>query len=138
VTITTAGTATSTIATTTNGRITTIVVVVITTTNAKRNGRTGPLPIAATRHSSHAWCTGQRASTPPRSATKTPRTTNVKFKTKKPQYKVHHNDVRYTSDDDKSHSSTDTLVPSEDLASASSKSKKTMRMIIIILILIKK
>ncbi len=43
---------------------------------------------------------------------------------KKHQYKTHHNDVRYTSDDNESCISTDTPVPSEDLASASSKSKK--------------
>jgi hypothetical protein len=48
----------------------------------EKNEGTGPLPIAATRHSSHARCTGRRASTPPRSATKPPRMTNVKFKTK--------------------------------------------------------
>ncbi len=47
------------------------VVVVITTISMKRNGRTGPLLIVATRHSSHALCMGQRASTPPRSATRT-------------------------------------------------------------------
>ena len=51
--------------------------------------------------------------------------TNVKFKTKKHQYKVHQSDVRYTSDNDESRISTDTPVPSEDLASASSESKKT-------------
>jgi hypothetical protein len=72
----------STIATTTSGRIARTEVVVISTTNAKRNGRTGPLLIAAIRHSSHAQCTGRRACIPPRSATKTPRTTNIKFKTK--------------------------------------------------------
>jgi hypothetical protein len=44
---------------------------------------------------------------------------------KKCQYEAHHNDARYTSDDDKSCSSTDTPVLSEDLASASSKSNKT-------------
>jgi hypothetical protein len=82
VTIATAGEATSTITTTTSGRIAMTAVIVITATNAKRNRRTGPLLIAATRHSCHARCTGQRASTPPRSATKTPRTTNIKIKTK--------------------------------------------------------
>jgi hypothetical protein len=99
-------------------------VVIITTTTAKGNGRIRLLLIAATRRSSHAWCTGQRASTPPRSATRTPRMINVKFKTKKRQYKAHHNDVCYTSDDDESCISTDTLVPSEDPTSASSESKK--------------
>ncbi len=48
----------------------------------KKNRRTGPLLIAAKSHLSHARCMGRRASTPPRSATKTPRTTNVKFRTK--------------------------------------------------------
>jgi hypothetical protein len=42
---------------------------------------------------------------------------------KKNQYKVHHNNARYTSDDDESRASANTLVPSEDLASASSKGK---------------
>ncbi len=83
VTIATAGKATSTTATTTtSGRIAMTVVVVTTTTNAKRNGRTRLLLIAATRDSSHAWCTGQRASTPLRSATRISRTINVNFKTK--------------------------------------------------------
>jgi hypothetical protein len=39
------------------------------------------------------------------------------------QYKVHHNNRCYTSEDDESRASIDTPVPSEDLASASSKSK---------------
>jgi hypothetical protein len=80
--VTTAGKATSTIATTTSDRIATTAVIIITTTNKKRNKRTRPLLIAATRYSSHALCTGRIASTPPRSATRTTRTTNVKFKTK--------------------------------------------------------
>jgi hypothetical protein len=138
VAIATAGKATSTIATTTSGRIATTVVVIITMTNVKRNGRTGSLLIAVTRRSSHARCTGQRASTPPRSATRTPRTTNVKFKTKKHQYKAHHNDAHYTSDDNESRISTDIPVSSEDPASASNESKKPMMMRIIIFILIKK
>ncbi len=50
--------ATSTIATTTCDRIATTVVVVITTTSAKRNGRTGPLLIAATRRSNRAFVHG--------------------------------------------------------------------------------
>jgi hypothetical protein len=41
---------------------------------ARRNRRTRLLLIAATRHSSHVLRTDRRASTPPRSATKTPRT----------------------------------------------------------------
>ncbi len=116
VTIATAGEATSTIAMTTSGRITTTAIVVITTTNVKRNGRTGPFLIAATRHSSHALCMGRTESTPPSSATRIPRTTNIKFKTKKHQYKAHHNKGHYTSDNNKSCISTDTPVPSEDLA----------------------
>jgi hypothetical protein len=67
---------------------------------------------------------GQRASTPPKSATRTPRTANVNLKTKKCHYKAHHNNACYTSNDDKSRLSTDTMVPSEDPASASSKSEK--------------
>ncbi len=39
------------------------------------------------------------------------------------QYKVHHNDAHYTSDDNELRISTNTLIPSEDLAPASSKSK---------------
>jgi hypothetical protein len=44
---------------------------------------------------------------------------------KKRQYEAHHNNLHYTSDDDKLCISTDTPVPSEDPASASSKSKKS-------------
>jgi hypothetical protein len=43
---------------------------------------------------------------------------------KQRHYKAHHNNACYTSNDDKSRLSTDTMVPSEDLASASSESKK--------------
>jgi hypothetical protein len=82
VTIATAGKATSTITTTTSDGIMATAVIVITMTNAKGNGRIRLLLIAKTRHSSHAWCTGQRASTPPKIATRTPRRINVKFKTK--------------------------------------------------------
>ncbi len=83
VTVATAGKATSIIATTTSGRIAITVVIVATTTSAKRNRRTRLLLIAATRHSSHALHTEQRASTPPRSATRTPRTrTSIKPMTK--------------------------------------------------------
>ncbi len=99
-------------------------VVVTSTTNATRNRRTRLLLIAATRHSSHAQCTGQRASTPPRSATRTPNDKH-QLQDKKRHYKVHHNNARYTRDNDESCLSTDTLVPSEDPASASSESKKT-------------
>ncbi len=84
VTIATVGKATSTIARTRSGRIAATAVVVTATTNEKRKGRTVPLPTLATRRSSHSWCMGRRASTPPRIATKTPRIINVKFKTKKP------------------------------------------------------
>ncbi len=80
--IATAGKATSIIPTTTSGRIAMTAVVVTTTTNAKGNGKIRLLLIAVTRRSSHAWCMGRRASTPPRSATRIPRMINVKFKTK--------------------------------------------------------
>jgi hypothetical protein len=79
VTITTAGEATSTIATTTSGRIVTTAVIVITTTNVKRNGRTGLLLIPVTRRSSHH---GPKSKHTSKEYTKTPRTINVKFKTK--------------------------------------------------------
>ncbi len=106
-------------------RTTMTTVIMTTTTKATRDGKTKPLLIAATRRSCHAWCMGRRASTPPRSATRTPRTANINLKTKKRHYNAHHNNAHYTSDDDESHLSTDTLVPSEDPASASSKSEKT-------------
>jgi hypothetical protein len=80
--IVTAAMAISAIAMTTSGRIVVTAVIVITRTNTKRNRRTEHLLIAVIRHSSHAWCMGWRASTCWRSATRTPRTTNVKFKTK--------------------------------------------------------
>jgi hypothetical protein len=44
---------------------------------------------------------------------------------KKSHYEAHHNNARYTSDNDESRLSTDTPVPSEDPESASSESKKT-------------
>jgi hypothetical protein len=69
---------------------------------------------------------------------KTPKSNKLKFKTKKCQYEVHHNDACYTIDDNELRISTNTPVPSEDPASASSESKKTMKMRIIIFILIKK
>jgi hypothetical protein len=55
---------------------------------------------------------------------KNPKNNKRQVQDKKHQYKAHHNDVHYTSDDDESRISTDTPVPSEDPASASSKSKK--------------
>ncbi len=56
---------------------------VATMTSAKRNRRTRFLLITATKHSSHPLRTDQRASTPPRSATWTPRTrTSIKPTTK--------------------------------------------------------
>jgi hypothetical protein len=69
---------------------------------------------------------------------KNPKSNKCQAQDKKRQYEAHHNDVRYTSDNDKLHISTDTPVPSEDPASASSKSKKPTRMRIIIFISIKK
>ncbi len=56
---------------------------------------------------------------------KNPKSNNHQVQDKKRQYEAHHNDGRYTNDNDESRISTDTPVPSEDLASASSKSKKT-------------
>ncbi len=56
---------------------------------------------------------------------KNPKDDKHQLQDKKRHYEVHHNNARYTSDDDKSCLSTNTLVPSEDLASASSESKKT-------------
>ncbi len=80
--VATAGKAVSTSATTTSGRIAVTAVVVTTMTNATRNGRTRLPLIAVTRRSSHARCMGQIASTPLRSAKRTPRMTNINFKTK--------------------------------------------------------
>jgi hypothetical protein len=54
---------------------------------------------------------------------------------KKHHYEAHHNDARYTSNNDESRLSTDTPVPSEDPASASSESEKPTRMRIIIFML---
>jgi hypothetical protein len=42
---------------------------------------------------------------------------------KKRQYKAHHNNAHYTSDNNELHTSVDTPVPSEDPVSASSKGK---------------
>jgi hypothetical protein len=69
---------------------------------------------------------------------KNPKNNKHQVQEKKPQYKVHHNDARYTSDNDELRISTDTPVPSEDPVSASSESKKPTRMRIIIFILITK
>jgi hypothetical protein len=54
-----------------------------------------------------------------------PQEQKPQVKEKKLQYKAHHNDARYTSDDNKLRISTDTPVPSEDPASASREIKKT-------------
>ncbi len=56
---------------------------------------------------------------------KNPKNDTRQLQDKKHHYKAHHNNARYTSDNDKSHLSTDTPVPSEDPASASNKSKQT-------------
>jgi hypothetical protein len=56
---------------------------------------------------------------------KNPKNNKHQVQDKTHQYNSHHNDVHYTSDDDKSCISANTPVPSEDPASASSKSKKT-------------
>jgi hypothetical protein len=69
---------------------------------------------------------------------KNPKNNKRHLQDKKCQYKVHHNDARYTSNNDESCLSTDTPVPSEDLALASSKSEKPTRMRIVIFMLIKK
>ncbi len=68
---------------------------------------------------------------------KNPKNNKCQVQDKKRQYEGHHNDARYTSDDEELRISTDTPVPSEDPASASSESEKPMRMRIVIFILIK-
>jgi hypothetical protein len=55
---------------------------------------------------------------------KNPRSNKRQLQDKKRPHEAHHNDARYTSNNDESRSSMDTLVPSEDPASASSESKK--------------
>jgi hypothetical protein len=55
---------------------------------------------------------------------KNPRNNKRQLHGKKHPHKVHHNNARYTGNDDKLRFSTDTPVPSEDPASASSKSEK--------------
>jgi hypothetical protein len=55
---------------------------------------------------------------------KNPRNNKRQLQDKKHPHDAHHNNTCYTSDDDESPSSMDTLVPSEDPASASSKSEK--------------
>ncbi len=55
---------------------------------------------------------------------KNPKNNKHQVQDKKRQYKAHHNDACYTSDEDESRSSTDTPISSEDPASASSESKK--------------
>jgi hypothetical protein len=54
-----------------------------------------------------------------------PKNNKHQVQDKKRQYKAHHNDARYTSDNNETCISTDTPVPSEDPVSASSESKKT-------------
>jgi hypothetical protein len=56
---------------------------------------------------------------------KIPKNNKHQVQDKKCQYKAHHNDARYTSDNDELCISTNTPVPSEDPASASSESEKT-------------
>jgi hypothetical protein len=56
---------------------------------------------------------------------KNPKNNKRQVQDKKHQYKVHHNYACYTSDNNESRISTNTLVSSEEPASASSKSKKT-------------
>ncbi len=56
---------------------------------------------------------------------KNPKNDKRQLQDKTRHYEAHHNNTCYTSNDDESHLSTDTPVPSEDPASASSKSKKT-------------
>ncbi len=55
---------------------------------------------------------------------KNPRNDKHQLQDKKRPHEAHHNDARYTSNDDESRSTMDTPVPSEDLASASSESEK--------------
>jgi hypothetical protein len=56
---------------------------------------------------------------------KNPKNNKRQVQEKKRQYKTHHNDACYMSDNDESRISTDTPVPSDNPAPASSKSKKT-------------
>ncbi len=55
---------------------------------------------------------------------KNPRNEKNQVQDRKRPHEMHHNDARYTSDDDELCSSMNTPVPSEDPASASSRSKK--------------
>jgi hypothetical protein len=55
---------------------------------------------------------------------KNPRNAKCQSYDRKHSHEVHHNDARYTSKDDESHSSTDAPAPSEDPASASNGSKE--------------
>ncbi len=72
----------STVVATSSGRIAATAIVVTPMTNVTRSGMTRLPLIAATRHSSYAQCMGLRASTPPRSATRTQGMTNINFKTR--------------------------------------------------------
>ncbi len=56
---------------------------------------------------------------------KKPNNDKRQLQNKKHHYETHHNNARYTSNNDKLHFSSDTMVPSEEPASASSKSEKT-------------
>ncbi len=117
--VTTIAEASSVTTTTTSGRIAITAVIVATITNAKRNRRTWLLLIAATRHSSHAL----RTSTPPRSATRIPRTRTSVKPMKKTSIRGAPQQCALHKHDNELHASINTPVPSEDPASASSKTK---------------
>jgi hypothetical protein len=103
---------------TTIGRVPTTVIVAPIMTNARRNRRTSFLPIAVTRHSSPAPQSNlQGVLQEPKNQDKR------QVNNKKCQHELHHNDARYTSDDDELRASVDTLVPSEDQTSFLSEDK---------------
>jgi hypothetical protein len=111
--VATAGKAISTIAMTTSGRIAMTAVIVATMISARRNRRTIPLLDKAFKpcstHSPKSKHTSKECYKNP--------------KRQKNQYKAHHNNMHYTSDNDELRISANTPVPSEDPVSASSKSK---------------
>jgi hypothetical protein len=117
--IATAGKVTSTIAMTTSGRIATTVVVVITTTNAKKKQENRTPSDRGDKV--FKPCLVKHTS---KECYKTPKSNKCQVQDKICQYEAHHNDARYTSDNNKLRISTDTPVPSKDPASASSESKK--------------
>jgi hypothetical protein len=109
---------------TTSERDATTAIATTPMTIMRRNRRTRFLLIMATRHSSLAQCMDQRVITPSKSATKNPpKQDKCQVQDKKCQYEVHHNDARFTSDDNEPRASVGTPVPSENHTSASSEGK---------------